>query len=139
MKTRFIRLFAVLALLMAGPVFADVTIIANSGVPADTISKMHLEEIYLGKRNKWPDNSPIRYILTGDSVVHQAFLRIYLHRSPTQFEMHWRNMIFTGQGIKPLSLPSDQAVIDYVAATPGAVGYVSAPPDAANVKTITVN
>ena len=139
MKTRTITLFAVMAVLMAGPVFADVTIIANPDVPADTISQTNLKNIFLGNRVKWSNGDRIDFALCGNEALHQSFLRTYVGRTSSQFQMHWRNMVFTGKGRMPQTLNSEQAVIDYVANTAGAVGYVSTPPASADVKTLTVN
>ncbi|MDY6824114.1 MAG: hypothetical protein SWH68_10035 [Thermodesulfobacteriota bacterium] len=139
MKTRTITLFAVMAILMAGPVFADVTIIANPDVPTDTISQTDLKNIFLGNRVKWSNGDRIYFTLSGNSDTHQSFLKTYVGRTPSQFQMHWRNMVFTGKGQMPTTLDSEQAVIDYVANTKGAVGYVTTPPVSGDVKTLTVN
>lgn len=139
MKTRTITLFAVVAILLAGPVFAEVTIIANQNVATDTISQDHLKHIFLGNRVKWQDGERIHFVLSGDSSTHQAFLRSYVGRSSSQFQMHWRNMVFTGKGRMPRTLENNQAVIDFVANTEGAVGYVTSPPESNSVKVLMVN
>lgn len=138
MRTRCIIFCVVLTLASIGQACANVIIIAHPSVPVDTIRRMHLKEIFLGKRTKWRNNSAIRCALAENSESHKKFLKAYLHQSPMQFEMHWRNMIFTGQGNKPLSVASVEALVDYVAATPGAIGYVLRLPDTAKVKILTV-
>lgn len=138
MKTRTVFYIALAMLLAAGPIFAGVTIIANPSVPGTTISENDLKEIFLGKRVKWSDNSRINFVLSKDYGTHESFLKNYVGRSTSQFDMHWRNMIFTGQGRAPTKLSSDQDVINFVASTPGAVGYVSSQPGSGNIKTLTV-
>jgi hypothetical protein len=57
--------------------------------------------------------------------AHEVFLRNHLDQSPSDFRGYWRKAVFTGQGAMPRAFESESALIDYVAATPGAVGYVS--------------
>jgi len=49
--------------------------------------------------------------------VHQRRVQAVLH--------YWQQQVFSGRGHPPPVLPSDAAVIEYVARTPGAIGYVS--------------
>ena len=57
--------------------------------------------------------------------AHEVFLRNHLGESPDHFRAQWRKAVFTGQGAMPRGFDSESALIEYVAATPGAVGYVS--------------
>lgn len=138
MKIRLILVVAVVVVLMTGPVFAQVTIIANQSVPESIVSQSELEEIFLGKRVKWSNNSRIDVVLTHESRLHESFLKEYVGRTPSQFEMYWRKMLFTGQGKLPVTLQTEQDVIDYIANTPGAVGYISSQPASSKIKTLTV-
>ncbi len=45
--------------------------------------------------------------------------------SPDEFRAQWRKAVFTGQGAMPKTFDSESALIDYVAATLGALGYAS--------------
>ncbi len=132
-------LFFIIVLLLTGPAYADVVIIANKNIAETTLSKANMTEIYLGKRVKWGDNSRIKIAISGDKELHKDFLKACVGRSASQFKMHWRNMAFTGQGKLPKALGSDQEVIDLVSSTSGAMGYVSKQPESADVKTITIN
>lgn len=139
MKMRIVFLLLMATALITGPALAGVTVIANPSVLTDSISKNDLKEIFLGKQVKWPDNSRIKFVLSGDYDIHITFLKQYVGRSPTQFEMYWRNQVFTGQGQTPVKLRSDRDIINFVASTPGAVGYVSSQPESSAIKKLTVN
>jgi hypothetical protein len=52
-------------------------------------------------------------------------LKNYVGESPEEFRAQWRKLVFTGQGAMPKAFDSESALIEYVAATPGAVGYAS--------------
>ena len=53
-------------------------------------------------------------------------------------ENYWQQQIFSGRGSPPPIKASDQEVLAFVAANPGAIGYVSADADTSAVKTITL-
>ena len=140
MFSKKVFLVGLIALLgLAGPAWAGMTIVANENVADSYLSKSNLQEIFLGKRVKWSDNTRIHFVLSGNTAIHQTFLKSYVGRSVSQFHMHWRNMVFTGQGRTPKSLSSDQAVLDFVANTRGAVGYINGSAGSADVKTVTIN
>jgi hypothetical protein len=51
---------------------------------------------------------------------------------------YWQQVIFSGRGVPPPELESDEAVIRYVLRFPGAVGYVSGTADVRGVKVLAV-
>jgi hypothetical protein len=51
----------------------------------------------------------------------------------------WQRQIFSGSGVPPQERASDEEVLDFVRANPGAVGYVSSDtPNGAGVKVLEV-
>jgi len=63
------------------------------------------------------------------------FLSLFIGKNDSVFRAGWRNLVFSGQAAMPKSVDSDAAMVDYVAHTPGAVGYIgkSAPHDGVKV------
>ncbi|MBU3947760.1 MAG: substrate-binding domain-containing protein [Proteobacteria bacterium] len=116
----------------------DVKIIANKNVPASSISSDMLKEIFLGKKNTWDNGMSINYVTLDSGETHNDFLKTYLQKSDAQFNNYWKKQVFTGQGQMPKAFNSDKAMIDFVAGTNGAIGYVSSTADTGSVKTITV-
>lgn len=57
--------------------------------------------------------------------LRRAFSQQVLGHSPEDMDDYWRDMYFHGI-LPPYVLASEEAVIRFVAATPGAIGYVSA-------------
>jgi hypothetical protein len=51
---------------------------------------------------------------------------------------YWQQQIFSGRGVPPLELSTETAVVEYVRAHPGAVGYVSAGADIRGLKVVEV-
>lgn len=97
-------------------------IIAN-GVEPLNLSRNDLALIYkrkmriLGGLQVKPINLPVSHPL------RQYFSQQVLRHSPEEMEDYWRNMYFNGV-LPPYVLASEEAVIRFVATTPGAIGYV---------------
>ena len=68
-----------------------------------------------------------------------AFSQEILGRSLDMVESHWQAQVFSGRGTPPTGVANDQAVLDFVRRTPGAVGYVSRGASTSGVKVITVS
>lgn len=119
-------------------VAADVVVIANSGVPVDALGQNDIEKIFLGKTAKWPDKSRVRFaVLDGD--VHESFLKSLVKRTPSQYNIYWKKMMFTGKGSAPKTFETEAELVKYVSETEGAIGYISGGTDANGAKVIAVN
>ena len=57
-----------------------------------------------------------------------------IDRSVQRFVTYWRQMVFTGKGMPPKSFASESDLVDFVARTPGSVGYVSTSVNVSSVK-----
>ena len=100
-------------------------VIVNPGVVGRAVPRDVLAQIFLGQVQRWGNGSPISAVdLSSTSPVRQAFSEQILGRSVDAVKHHWLRRISVGQR-PPLSRPSDEAVVAFVAEEPGAVGYVS--------------
>ena len=132
---------AVLGWLVIAPGWSmadDVTIIVNSSVPVSALSQKDIRNYYLGRKTTWKDGSKIVFVVQKNSEIHDRFLKDYIGKTAAQFDTFWKKQIFTGNGAPPQSFSSDQELVQFVAQTPGALGYVSSGTHTANVKTIAV-
>jgi ABC-type phosphate transport system substrate-binding protein len=112
----------------------DVVLVANKGVPISTIREADLRALFRGTKTRFPDGSHAVPVTLKGGPAHEVFLRNHLDESPADFQAQWRKAVFTGQGVMPKAFDSEAALIEYVAATPGAVGYVSRISPQDNVK-----
>jgi hypothetical protein len=103
----------------------DIALVANKGVQIFGIKDADLRAIFMGSKTRFSDGSHAVPVMLKGGPVHEVFLQNHLGESPADFQAQWRKAVFTGQGAMPRSFDSESAVIEYVAATPGAVGYVS--------------
>jgi TonB family protein len=118
----------------------DVKVIANSSVKADMISTQELQRIFLEESGSLSNGTRVEPVLERDGPVHKAFLQEYLGRTEDDLQTYYRALVFTGRGSMPKALGSDAEVVAYVAATRGAIGYVSSESDTTvdGVKTLLV-
>ncbi len=114
------------ALLASLPVSAqDVVLIVNPGNETDALSQKDLQKIYLNKKSHWRSGVRVVPVTLESGSIHDAFLNRYLRKDQRQFSLMWKRLLFSGNGVPPVSFASEEEVIDFVARTPGAIGYVS--------------
>lgn len=101
-------------------------LVVHPDVAAAALARELVADIFLKKTTRWPDGSPIAAVdLRFGSAVRQRFSEQVLLRSASAVRNYWQQRIFTGRGVPPPELDSDEAVIRYVQSRRGAVGYVS--------------
>jgi TonB family protein len=103
---------------------AEVKVIANESVKADSISTDELRAVFLIERRTLKDGSPVVPVLKKSGITHEAFLGHYLHRDGDELRIYYQGLVFTGKGSMPREFSSDAEVAAFVAHTRGAIGYV---------------
>lgn len=115
-------------LVLADSVYADpsqVEVIVNRQVSIEGVSLRDLRAIYSMKKRYWSDEEPISvHVLHNDQPLHRTFSKKRLNVFPHQLESIWYRQVYTGTGSAPVTLESIQEMIDHVARTPGAIGYL---------------
>lgn len=104
---------------------ALVVIVAAGRAPAAAVSTAMLANIFTRKRLRWPDGSPaVPVNLPAQQPLRRAFSLWMFGRSPEDMQPFWDDQYYHGV-LPPPVLASEEAVLRFVAETPGAVGYVS--------------
>jgi ABC-type phosphate transport system substrate-binding protein len=116
---------------------ADVQLIANPSVGAAELSADDVKEIFLGTKTAVAGGD-VQPVLANGGAAHDAFLKAYVGKSDQGLRNHFKSLVFTGKGSMPKSFATDADVAKYVAATKGAIGYVSAGADIGSAKKIAV-
>jgi ABC-type phosphate transport system substrate-binding protein len=114
----------------------DIVLVANKSVQVSALNDADLRAIFTGEKTRFADGSRALPVTLKGGAAHEVFLRKHLGESPDEFRALWRKAVFTGQGAMPKTFDSEAAVIQYVAATPGALGYVSRISPQDNVKSL---
>jgi len=138
---KFLRLTALM--LLARPALPgtapSVVVVANVSVTGSAISQDELQEVFLGTRHSLANGSRVIPVLLKSGSAHELFLKSYLGKSIEGFRTWWLRYVFTGQGLLPKTFASEAELIDYVARTKGAVGYVTPASVRGNVKCLAVS
>ena len=105
---------------------AGVAVIGNPDLAMTSITAAQAADIFLGKMTKLPDGTQITVIehKDGDAVKDEFYDKV-VGKSPSQLKAYWAKLVFTGEGVPPKEYSGDKAVLERVARTPGAIGYVS--------------
>jgi TonB family protein len=125
-------------LLSASALAGNVKIIANPSVRTESISAAEVKSVFLGERNSLRDGTHVEPVLAMGGPAHAAFLKEYLGQSDDSLQDYYRTLVFTGKGLMPKVLRTDEDIVAYVARTRGAIGYVNAASAVDGVKTLTV-
>jgi ABC-type phosphate transport system substrate-binding protein len=135
------RLFLFLALLsgcVASARAQDVAFIANTQGADAALSADDVKAVLLGNKTKWDGGGLIKLAVLTNGSVHDAVMQTYAQRSADQFDKYWKKQVFTGKGVMPAQAADEAAIIDYIAKTPGAFGYVSSSAVTDRVKVLSI-
>jgi ABC-type phosphate transport system substrate-binding protein len=124
-KTRWLILVLGLTSCWSAARAQDVVLVANKATQISVIKDADLRAIFTGAKTRFADGSHAVPVTLKGGAAHEVFLKNHIGENPDEFRAQWRKAVFTGQGAMPKAFDSESALIEYVAATPGAVGYVS--------------
>jgi ABC-type phosphate transport system substrate-binding protein len=133
--------FCLAALVGAAPAGAQqYRVIVNAANPTSTLSKDDLARVYLKKMSSWKHGQSVTVVDLGPkSAIRADFSMEVLGRDVPTMKNYWQQSLFSGRGVPPIEQPSEAQVVAFVAANPGAIGYVSSSAQLPeSVKTISV-
>ncbi len=104
----------------------SILVITHPDVKQDKISGDLIKDVFLGKQAKWANGQKIEPLTLSSGAAHETFLGKFVKKSSQQFSQFWKRAVFTGEGIPPKSVGSEEDMVKTVAKTPGALGYISA-------------
>jgi hypothetical protein len=117
----------------------DVIVIVNAGNPIRELQRDQVAAYFLRRRATWPSGARVDPVdLPPDSPARSAFSRDVLRRSPGAVSAYWVQEIFAGRSEPPEVKSSEASVVSYVAATPGAIGYVTTMPSGGAVHALVI-
>lgn len=131
-------IWGILFFLSVGPLEAQVAVIANKSVPIDTLKKAELLDYYAYDKKSWSDGTAIVvFDLKPRGEVTKSFYK-FLGKSTSRMKSIWMKKLLTGEGDPPVAQASEEKMLRQVAATPGAIGFVSAKKVNDRVKTLLI-
>jgi hypothetical protein len=101
-------------------------IVISAKNPVSTISRFELELMFLMCEPLWPKGMKVRPVdLPGSSPIRQEFSLKILHKDATAVMAHWQRKLFSGDGVPPRIVASEQEALEFVASNPGGICYAS--------------
>lgn len=131
-----------LALLLLGPATgfaADYQVIVHPDNPTDILTREQLGKMFLKKIVKWDTGIPIVPVdQVPISPARAAFTKVVHGKPVAAIASYWQQQIFAGREVPPAEKAGDAAVLAFVKANPGAIGYISGGVSADGVKLLTI-
>lgn len=125
-------------LIYTGSAIAEPTIIVNESMPVNELSKNDVKQIFIGKKRNWENGDSIIPVILKAGETHKTFLMKFLHKSEAQFKTYWKKLVFTGRGQAPQEFKTESELVEYVAKTKGAIGYIDSASLQEGVKQISI-
>lgn len=123
-KNILIVIAAVILFSISG--YSQVAVIANKSVGESSITAGKAGDIYSLKTKTWSSGSGIvRFTLKAESATTTKFFGA-IGKSAADMKKAWMKIQLTGEGQAPEALGSEDEVLNKVASTPGAIGFISA-------------
>jgi hypothetical protein len=103
----------------------SVEVLVNPSQEHVSLDRDLLRGIFSMRVREWPDGQPIRvFVLPDDNAVTDLFDRENLGIYPYVLRAAWDRMVFTGTGLAPTVVKTEQEMRERIRTTPGAIGYV---------------
>lgn len=115
---------------------AAVTVV-NKSVPEASYSAEDVRAIFTMHKRYWPNQHQIKvYILSDNHPTHKDFVKNTLNMFSHQIRRVWDRMTYSGTGTAPVEVDSELRMIEKIAGTPDAIGYLTSNPDNENIRSI---
>ncbi len=110
--------------LLANVAFSEVSVIVNPGNDVQ-LTNNDIARIYLGKAKRFPNGNPaVPLDRSEGSDIRVQFLEQTVGKDETKMKSYWSRLIFTGKGIPPKIIETDEEVKELVSRNPDLIGYI---------------
>jgi len=117
---------------------SGIKVIANPQMNVSRVSPDDLKDIFLQTKTSLAGASHVEPVLLKSGPAHELFVQWHIGKTVTMLMNYYRSLVFAGKATMPRILGSDAEVVDYVAKTKGAIGYVSEETNTRDVKILEV-
>jgi len=102
-------------------------VIISEKNPVSTLAVSDVQLMFLKSTPLWPKGMKVRPVdLPVGSPVRQRFSLRVMGKADHAVAAYWDHQVFSGEGVPPPILASEEAAMAFVAENPGAIAYVSA-------------
>lgn len=107
--------------------------------PVATLTHEFVEQVFLVKQTTWADGVLVDVVLNASEEIAGAFYPDIIEKTPGQYLIYRKKLLFNGIAIPPKSMRDDEEVILYIAQHPNSIGFVSPGSLDWRVKPITIS
>ena len=116
--------------------FSQITVIANKSVDESSVDLNLLRDIYTLSKTRWSNGERIKCFDYNKKTDTQAEFYLVINKQPLQLKKVWLRKKLTGKGKPPKLLSSEEEMLNMVAKTEGAIGYIVSSKINATVKVL---
>ncbi|GAK56540.1 hypothetical protein U27_03502 [Candidatus Vecturithrix granuli] len=127
-----ILMFGVVLVLLAGGVVssssaaeAEIVLVGHERIE-EPLTQEEIQQIFLGKKTRWKDNSTIIFVIFNQEDAYKTFLKQYVQKTYSQYLNYWKKQVFTGKGRMPKMFNDPQELMAFLANTEGAISFARA-------------
>lgn len=118
---------ALIVLLGPSAAAQDFQVVVNNANDTQSVTKQQLSRCFMKQTTTWINGQTIAPVdQAASSTVREEFSKEVLGRDVSAVKSFWQRQIFSGRSVPPPEKASDEEVLAFIRANPGAVGYVSA-------------
>ena len=138
-RRRFAVLLALLFLGSSSAFAADYQVVVHPTNANDSLTRVQVERMFLKRFVKWDGGAVVSPVdQPQNSAARIAFTKDVHRKTVGAVVSYWQQQIFAGRGIPPAEMANDAAVLAFVAANPGAIGYITGTATATGVKVVAI-
>lgn len=121
-----LNILIISALILAASASQAVEIVAHPSVEVSSLSPHQLRNIFFMRNLNWPNGSPVRvYVLDDNHKLHKQFSKQILKVFPYKLRRVWDRYLFSGTGQVPITVNSEDEMMEAVSSTKNAIGYMN--------------
>lgn len=129
MKKFLVTLLVLGALCLAGNAGAEsrgYKLVVNKANAASSLDKEDVAKMFMKQSTKWASGQAVDPVdQAPSSGVRERFSADIHGKAVGAVQSAWQRIIFSGRGVPPPELTSDEGVVAFVAEHPGGIGYVA--------------
>jgi len=140
MLVRRLGLLIAFTTVFIGPLVYAQQVVVSHDVGIERLSTSALRTIFAMRRQSWDNGLPITvFVYEPKQVFHRNFCQSVLNVLPYQLQRTWDIRVFSGMGQGPVIVYSEQEMLQRIATTSGAIGYVTGKAVYGQVKAISID
>jgi phosphate transport system substrate-binding protein len=119
----------------------DLAVVVNKANSAGNLTKSQLRKLVLGEQGSWPGGAKVTVVLRNPgSPERTGVLKVVCRMSEDDYTQHSMHSDFTGEATSPPRiLSSNAAVRQFIASSPGAIGFLPLKEVNDSVKVVSVD